>query len=74
MAYRNGLQHEFKGKKMTSRIFDSDIDIRGCPIAAVNTKNDIGKKQAKLVKTRIAIRFAIVASMVDDTGEPPLKK
>lgn len=64
MAYRNGLQHELIGKNMTNNIFECDIEMSGCPAAAVSTKNEIGKKQAKFVNTRTAIRFATTVSAV----------
>lgn len=64
MAYKNGLQHEFIGKKMTSKIFEWEMEMSGCPAAAVNTKNEIGKKHAKLVNTKIAIRLATTVSAV----------
>jgi hypothetical protein len=63
MAYRNGLQQEFRGRINTVNTLACSREMRCSPNAAVREKNAIGDQQMKSVNTRRAIRFAILESL-----------
>jgi len=62
MAYKNGLQQALNGRQATSKTLAVDSVRRGSSARANKEKKQIGKKQAKSVKTSTAILLATLAS------------
>lgn len=70
IAYKNGLQHEFRGRMKTVKTFACSRDIKCNPKAAVKERKAIGDQQMKSVNTSKAIRLAILESLLFHAWEP----
>lgn len=70
MAYKNGLQHEFRGRTKIVNTFAPSRPMRLAPKQAVNAKKAMGAQQIKSVKTNNAMRLAMRESLEFHACEP----